>query len=128
MEEITKIRNQIRRLEEKLKNLIDFGDGWNLCKICGKRWKQRKEQKPKRCPKCFSENWENGIKKRASYDFASMEIGQSRIIPWSILPNGKMNNMKNYRVVKAIDSYSARTKRTFSKKPDYTGLKITRLT
>jgi predicted Zn-ribbon and HTH transcriptional regulator len=126
-EEIKNLRDRIKYLKDEIKKLDSDGSGWNYCKFCGHGWKQRKEKKSERCPACSKPGWENGETKKQSYDLGSIKIGDSKTIPWILLPDGKMDQRKNYRIARAVDSYSCRTKRRFRKEPDYTGLKITRI-
>lgn len=101
---------------------------FNHCFNCGYGWETRLRISPKVCPKCTSSHWDNkNHEKNYKYNLSALEIGQSKTIPWNLLPNGNMDNKKNYRIARAIDSYSCRTKRKFRKEPDYTGLKIIRI-
>jgi hypothetical protein len=127
MDEIKKLKKQIEILKNRIKELEDQGYGWNQCVVCGHGWKQRKDKKSLRCPRCSRKNWEDGKRKKQSYGIEKLEIGESKIIPWNLLPDGNMDQKKNYRVARAVDSYSCRTKRRFRKEPNYTGLKITRI-
>lgn len=126
MDEITRIENKIKQLKFRLK-ILKKNKKTFYCLKCGHSWFPRKIKHPNQCPRCRSVNWETGKPKNLVYGFADLEIGQSKTIPWNILPDGNMDNVKNYRIARAADSYSCRTGRKFRKDPDYTGLKITRI-
>lgn len=130
MDELEKVQNQIKILKIRLRILkktkYDNGKFWNHCSWCNESWKQRKKDKPRRCPKCFRVGWEEG-KTKHQYNLSEIEIGESKTIPYALLPDDNLDNVKIARMLNTIDSYSSRTKRKFRREGKPWFLLLTRI-
>jgi len=93
-----------------------------ICGKCQHEWFARKKGIPRRCPECHSELW-NGLReaKTKKYDFASLEVGQSKVIPW---PEKTEHGAK---IQFALNMFSYRTKRKFYRQGTNNGLFVQRI-
>lgn len=91
-----------------------------MCKICGHAWHVRKETRPYQCPKCRSTAW-NGKVIQRKFNFGALAVGDSITYCWY------KDISENYKINRALASYSQRTKRKFKAEPSPSGLQVTRL-
>ena len=96
------------------------------CKVCGHDWFPRTLEKPKKCPKCQSINWEKEGQ-RKKYYFEQLIVGEERLFEWYSLPNGQPDLKSNVMRNRALTVYQCQTGRKFIKKLIARGLIIRRV-
>lgn len=99
------------------------------CTKCGSFFCGYKNKKPKRCPKCHSRRWEDSNNRPyEKYDFSQMDVGDVKVIPWSIKEDGWPDTKKNFNVTLAAKMAAKNYGWIFSfEYPVKEGIKITRI-